>query len=113
MVLDAVVFHWESLVAEIDGAGSSNDDATQPAGRTIWASGNVNRRTEEGHTRLKVKAVFFYADNMMVAFTDPGWLHIVFNMMTGLFNRVGPKTNIKKTVGIVCHPLRAAGVLAE
>ena len=45
----------------------------------------------------------------MVASTDPGWIQSAFNMLTGLFDRVGLQTNIRKTVGMVCRPFREAG----
>ena len=75
----------------------------QPAGRTISARDKGERRTEGGNTRLKVKAAFFYVDNGMVASTNSGWLHTAFDILTGLFDRVGLKTNFKRTVGMVCH----------
>ena len=57
--------------------------------------------TKEGYTHLKAKAEFFYADNRMVASTNPGCLQTAFNMLTVLFNRVGMKKNVKETVGRV------------
>ena len=65
---------------------------------------------EEGHTWLKVKSSFFYPENRMVASTNLGWIQTDFDMLTGLFDWVGLKTNVKKTVGMVCHPFRASGV---
>ena len=46
----------------------------------------------------------------MVASTNPGWLQTVFNTLTGLFDQVGLKTNVHKTVGVVCQPCQAAGI---
>ena len=43
----------------------------------------------------------FYADNGMVASSDPGWLQGAFNTLVGLFDRVGLQTNVGKTVGTV------------
>ena len=60
-----------------------------------------------------MKAEFFYVDNRMVASTDPGWLHTVFDTLAGLLDRVGLKKNVKKILGIVCHPWRVAGVWAD
>ena len=34
-------------------------------------------------------------------------------MLMGIFDRVGMKTNVRKTVGMVCHPCRAVGVQAD
>ena len=46
----------------------------------------------------------------MVASTNLGWLHTAFDMMMVLFDQVGLKKNIKKTVGVVCHPCWATRV---
>ena len=43
----------------------------------------------------------FYADNGMVASSDPGWLQGAFNTLVGLFDRVGLQINVGKTVGTV------------
>ena len=55
----------------------------------------------------------FYADGGMVASTDLGWLQTVFDILTGLFARVGLKTNVYKTVGVVCHPCRVVRVRSD
>ena len=110
VVVDAVVYHWKLLVAERSGGGSSNNEVSQPAGRMIRASKDRQWRMEEGHTRLKVKALFFYTDGRMVASIDPGWLNNAFNTLTGIYDQVELRTNVKKTVGMVCHPCRAVRV---
>ena len=86
---------------------------TQTAGRTIWYRDDGSQWAEEGHQRLTAKAAFFYSDNGVVSSTDPGWLQLVFDFLTGLFDRVGLRTNVCKTMGIVCRPFQAAGVQAE
>ena len=48
----------------------------------------------------------------MVASTNSGWIQTAFDMMMGLFKRVGLIKNVKKTVGMVCHPFQAGGVRA-
>ena len=60
-----------------------------------------------------MKAAIFYAGYEMVAYTDPGWIQLVFDMLTGLFYRLGLRTKVQKTVGMVCQPCRAAGVRAD
>ena len=60
-----------------------------------------------------MKVDFFYADNMMVDSTDPGWLQSEFDTLTGLFDRVGLRKNVSKTAGMVCSPCWAAGVRAD
>ena len=49
----------------------------------------------------------------MVASTDPGWLQSGFDLLTGLFEHVGLQTNVRKTVGVVCRPFRAAELQAD
>ena len=39
----------------------------------------------------------FFVDNRLVVARDPGHLHIVFNVLTGLFGRVGIRTTTTKT----------------
>ena len=68
---------------------------------------------EEVHQRLMVKAEFFYADYGVVPSTDLGWLQTAFNFMTGLFDRVGLRTNVRKNVGMVFWPPQTAGVWAD
>ena len=61
---------------------------------------------------MKVKAEFLHADNGMVASTKLGWLHTAFEMLMELFHQVGLKKNVKKTMGMVCHPRRETRVMA-
>ena len=49
----------------------------------------------------------FNVENGMVASTNPVWLQTAFDTLMGLFDRVGLRTNIRKTVGMVCQPRRA------
>ena len=49
----------------------------------------------------------------MVASTDPGWIQIELEMLMGLFNRMGLKTNTQKTVGMVFQPCWAVGIRAD
>ena len=59
------------------------------------------------------QAALFYADNGMVASSDPRWLQGTFNTLVGLFDRVGLRKNVGKTVSMVCHPCQAVGNLLE
>ena len=95
--------------------GADRDDrienkAAQLSRRTIRARNDGRRRTEEG---LKVQELFFYAEYGMVDSTDPGWLQTMFDTLTGLFDWVGLKKNVWKTMGVVYHPCQAAGVRAD
>ena len=62
------------------------------------------------HQLLTVKSAFFNADDGVVASTDPGWIQSAFDLMTGVFDRLGLRTNIHKAVGMVCLPCQASGV---
>ena len=57
------------------------------------------------------QAALFYADDGMVASSDPRWLQGAFNTLVGLFDRVVLQKNSGKTVSMVCHPCQAAGNL--
>ena len=37
----------------------------------------------------------------------------MFDMLKGLFDRVGLKTNVRKKVGMVCHSCQAVGVRSD
>ena len=41
---------------------------------------------------------------------NPGWIQSTFDMLTGLFDRVGMCKNICRTMGMVCNPFRETGV---
>ena len=43
----------------------------------------------------------------MVASSDPIWIQGAFNVLVGLFDRVGLQKNVGKTVSMVCHPCQA------
>ena len=51
----------------------------------------------------------FYADGGMVSLSDPRWLQVAFNTLIGLFNRLGLRTNSRKTVCMVCRPCQELG----
>ena len=89
VVVDAVVRHWVTLVVE---------------GAEEWG----DCRQESRH-----QAVLFYAENGVVAFSDPRWIQGAFDTLVGLFDRVGLRTNFRKTVGMVCFPCQAVGNQSE
>ena len=100
VVVDVVVCHWESLLmAEREGVDISGDKGygAQTAGRKIWDQNDGRQQAEEGHQGLTVKAAFFYADDGMGASTYPGWLQLEFDMLTGTFDWVSLRTNVRKT----------------
>ena len=116
VVVDAVVRNWESLlVAEREGGKISDGegDGAQTAGRTIQDRDHGKKWKEEGHQRLTAKAEFFNANDGVVASTDPGWLQSEFDMLTGLFDRVGLRTNVCKIVGMVFRTCRVDRVRSD
>ena len=72
VVVDAVVRHWLTIAAQ-----------------------EAERRGERGREG-RHQAALFYADDGMIALSDPRWLQWAFTQLVGLFDRVGLKTNCKK-----------------
>ena len=78
MVVDAVVRHWvHGVVEKAESQGTT--------GREGWH-----------------QAALFYADDGMVASSEPAWLQGAFNALVGLFDRVGLRKIFGKTVSMVC-----------
>ena len=77
VVVDAVVRNWVTVV--IAGAEEQSE------------------RGQEG----RHQAALFYADDGMVALSDPRWLQGALNTLVGLFDRVDLHTKVRKTVGMV------------
>ena len=92
------------------GATIGTTEAAHPEIQTARACSNGRWLMEGGNTRLKVQISLLYADYGMVASTDLVWLHITFDTLTGLFYCAGLKMNVRKTVGMVCHPYRTVRV---
>ena len=89
VVVDAVLRHWVTgIIADMEERGE--------------------RGKERGH-----QADLFYVDDGMVDSYDSCWIQGVFNTLVGLFDRVGLQKNVRKTVGMVCHPCQAVGNLSE
>ena len=79
MVVDVVVRHWVSVVVE----------GAEEQGRHVQEGRHQN--------------ALFYADDGMVAFSDPRWLQGDFSILVGLFIKVGLRTNFRKIFGMVCR----------
>ena len=87
VVVDAVIRHWVTgVIAEAEARGDLGKEGRH-------------------------QAALFYANNNMVASSDPGWIQGAFNTLLGLFDKVGLQTNLGKIFGMVCHPCQAAGNL--
>ena len=89
MVVDAVVRHWLTIAVQ-----------------------EAERRGERGREG-RYQAALFYADDGMLALSDPQWLQWAFTQLVGLFDRVGLKTNCNKTVSMTCRPCSTPGNRSE
>ena len=85
VVVNSVVCHWILLVS-------------------VCTRGQYGRGMEVLHC-----AAFLYADDGLVALTDPVWLQRMFYSMTRFFDRVGLCTNVLKTFSMLFHPCCAVG----
>ena len=66
-------------------------------------------RGQEG----KHKHALLYAGDSMVTSSDPRWIQGAFSTLVGQFHRVILKTNVGKTVIMVCCPYQAEGKHSE
>ena len=82
VVVDAVIRHWVTVVAEIEAG------------------------TEVLGLLIQYFVPYFYSDDGLAASTQPERLQRVFTVLTGLFCQFGLRTNTRKTVRIgfqTCH----------
>ena len=77
-----------------------------------WIEGLVTETTEKGETGMEGRhqSAVFYADDGMVISSDPAWLQGAFSALVAIFNRVGLRTNVNKTVSMACHHCRAGSI---
>ena len=72
----------------------------------------AKKRGERGKEG-RYQASLFYADDGMVASSDPCWLQWACNYLVSLFERVGLRKNVGKTFSMVCRLCQAAGNKSE
>ena len=89
MLICAVLRHWVEVMVE-----SAED----------WSG-----RGQEG----RHQNALFYTDEVMIKLSDMRWLQGAFSTLVGLFDRVGLKTNIGKTLGMVFRPCQLVGTQLE
>ena len=89
IVVDVVVRHWVMLAVE-----------------------DAEKRRERGKEG-RHQATLFYADDSMVASSDPRCLQWSFNALVGLLKRVRLCTNVGKMVSMTCRPCSEAGNQSE
>ena len=58
-------------------------------------------------------AAYFHANNGLVTATHMGRLQRVFDVLSGLFNRVGLWTNSRKMVNMACNPCLTLGKMSS
>ena len=80
MVVDAIIRHW---VAVVDPTKYGTEGLGLP---------------------IQDLEAYFYANNVLVVLTHPERLQRAFNVLTGLFDRVGLRKNTRKTVSMACQP---------
>ena len=85
VVVDAVVRHWMAVMVE----------GMEEQG--------------EGVQEVRHHNTLFYTDDGTVALSDPRWLQGAFSTLVGMFDRMGLRNNVWKTVGMVCRPFQEAG----
>ena len=89
VVVDAVVRHWVTLEVE-----------------------EAEKRRERGKEG-RHQVALFYADDSMVASSNPRCLQWAFSALVSLFELVGIRTNMGKTVSMTCRLCPAAGNQSE
>ena len=85
VVVDAVVRHWVTIAVT-----------------------EAETRREQGREG-RHQVALFYADDGMLASSDPQWLQWAFTQIIGLFDRVGFNTNSGKMVSMTCRPCNTTG----
>ena len=73
----------------------------------------LRRNRSGGGREGRHQAALFYADDGMVASSDPCWIQWVFTTLVRLFDCVGLQINVGKTVSMNCRPCPAAGNQSE
>ena len=89
VVVDTLVQHWVAVIVE--------------RARGQDGSGRDGQR----------QSALLYTDDGMVASSDLRWLYWDFINLVGLFNWVGLRKNVRKTVVMVCRPCQAAFIQSE
>ena len=71
-----------------------------------WIDGIVDKTEEKGETGREGRhqSAVFYANDRMVLSSNPAWLQGAFSALVAIFDRVGLRTNVGKTVSMACHP---------
>ena len=73
-----------------------------------WVNGVMEEAEARGGTRREGRhqVALFYADDSMVVLSKSACLQGASTALVGLFDRVGLRKNVGKTVSMVCHPFQ-------
>ena len=85
VAVDFIIRHWVTVVAE-------TEEVTEGLGLS-----------------LRDLAAYFYANDGLIVSTQPERMQREFNVLTGLFDRVVLRTNMRKTVSMAHQPCHAPG----
>ena len=85
MVVDAVIFHWVTLVM---------GEEVGPYGFGC---------------ALQLLATFFYTVDGFLSLTRPDWIQAALDVLAGMFDRVVLQNNVDKTVRMLCQPCYIVG----
>ena len=89
VVVDAVVRHWGTVMVE-----------------------GAEERGERGQEGRHQNALFYVEDGM-IASSELQWLQGAFSTLVGLFDMMGLRTNVGKTVRMIFHLCQAVGNQSE
>ena len=69
-----------------------------------WLRQVMDKEVAADGTGAQIRALLaaFYADNGLVQSRDPAFLQYAFDILVGLFERVGLRTNTTKTEAMTC-----------
>ena len=110
-----MVRHWESLVAEWEGGRQQQRQRRNGEDCGEDNTGTRQRKTAGGGGARKTdgEVGILLCGQQASGFHIPGWIQSAFDTLMGLFDQVGLRINIHKTVGMVCRPFRTSGVRAD
>ena len=114
-------FYGEPFKAE---RGVTQGDPFSPTGFNVLVDAIVRywlfRTLADGSERttgfgvsVKERLCAFYADDGLLAARDATWLQSAFDVLVGLFERVGLQTNTLKTKTMTCLPGYISGSLSD
>ena len=102
VVVDTVVRYWESLLAGATGGQQrglrvrADDGGIEDPGK-----GQREKAGRRGTFTVDSTSRVFNVGDGVLASTDTVWPHTAFDTLMGIFDQVGLRKNVRKTVGMV------------